>query len=134
MLNKVILIGNVGRAPEVRVLETGSKMARFTLATNENYFSADGQKIQHTEWHNIVLWRAEADYAEKYISVGSEIYIEGRIRSRQATDPRTKISQTVYEIVAHTVRLTTPVEVKTPPNETVETAPEPFADPDGLPF
>lgn len=134
MLNKVILVGNVGRTPEIRVLETGSKMARFTLATNESYFTADGQRAIHTEWHNIVLWRGAADYAEKFIKVGCEIYIEGTIRSRQSVDPRSKLSTTIYEIIGHTVRLSNaqiPQEkAQTSDKEIFET----IIDPDGLPF
>ena len=80
-LNKVILIGNLGKDPEVRSFETG-KNVRFTLATNEDYKTKSGDKASHTEWHNISLWRGLADIAEKYLRKGSQVYIEGRIRYR----------------------------------------------------
>lgn len=134
MLNKVILIGNVGRTPEVRVLETGSKMARFTLATNETYFTADGARATHTEWHNIVLWRAAADYAEKFVKVGSEIYIEGTIRSRQSVDTVSKQSTTIYEIIAHTIRLANAEIHCNEPQIGEKQIFEAIMDPDGLPF
>lgn len=134
MLNKVILVGNVGRTPEVRVLETGSKMARFTMATNEQYYSAQGTQVNHTEWHNIVAWRATADYVEKTIDTGAEVYVEGRIRSRQAVDPRTKTSQTIYEIVAYEVRLTNPARMSHIQPEQPAFVPQEVEDPNGLPF
>ncbi|MEG1414306.1 MAG: single-stranded DNA-binding protein [Mucinivorans sp.] len=137
MLNKVILVGNVGRDPEVRVLETGSKMARFTMATNEKYYTATGQEATHTEWHNIVAWRAAATYVEENIRVGAEIYVEGSIRSRQAIDPRTKTSATIYEIIAHTVRLTSQPHVnqivENTANELSPKIPK-IEDPNKLPF
>lgn len=134
MLNKVILIGNVGRRPEVRVLETGSKMARFSLATNEKYRTASGSEAVHTEWHNIVAWRDMATYIEKNVDIGSELYVEGRIRSRQAIDPRSKTSSTVYEIVAYEVRLTTPHKVDATEDSQAMPNVRKVEDPNGLPF
>ncbi len=83
-LNKVMLIGNVGKDPEVRYLETPEhpKVAQFTLATSERYKAKDGSLQEQTEWHNIVAWRGLADIAEKYIRKGSQIFIEGKIRTR----------------------------------------------------
>jgi single-strand DNA-binding protein len=80
-INKVILIGNLGKDPEVRSLEGGAKVARFTLATTE-FFKKDGERTGQTEWHNIVLWRGLAEIAEKFLKKGSPVYIEGRIRYR----------------------------------------------------
>ncbi|MDL2228281.1 single-stranded DNA-binding protein [Bacteroidales bacterium OttesenSCG-928-K03] len=80
-LNKILLIGNLGKDPEVRTSETW-KNARFSLATNEDYKNKNGDKVTHTEWHNIIVWRGLADIAEKYLKKGDRVYIEGRIRSR----------------------------------------------------
>jgi single-strand DNA-binding protein len=85
-INKVILVGNLGKDPEVRTLESGAKVANFTLATSETYKNKDGQKITQTEWHNIVLWRGLADIAERYLRKGNQIYIEGKIKTRSWDD------------------------------------------------
>ncbi|MBN1339659.1 MAG: single-stranded DNA-binding protein [Bacteroidales bacterium] len=85
-VNKVILIGNLGRDPEVRTLENGVKMARFSLATTETYKDKSGNRTDRTEWHNVVLWRGLAEVAESYLNKGSRIYLEGRIRYRQWED------------------------------------------------
>lgn len=81
-VNKVILIGNLGKDPEVQNFDKGVKKASFSLATTETYRNRDGQDIEQTEWHNIILWRGLAEVAEKYLKKGSQVYIEGRIRSR----------------------------------------------------
>ncbi|MFO8067968.1 MAG: single-stranded DNA-binding protein [Bacteroidales bacterium] len=85
-VNKVILIGNLGKDPEIRSLESGVKVASFSIATSEVYKNKDGVKNEITEWHNIVLWRGLAELAEKYLIKGSQIYLEGRIRTRQWED------------------------------------------------
>ncbi len=85
-INKAILIGNLGRDPEVRVLEGGAKVATFTLATTESYKGRDGNRVDQTEWHNIVLWRGLAEIAEKFLKKGMPVYIEGRITNRSWTD------------------------------------------------
>ncbi|MGL4412385.1 MAG: single-stranded DNA-binding protein [Bacteroidales bacterium] len=87
-VNKVILLGNVGKDPEVRYLESGVAVAQFSLATSERgYTNSQGIQVpDRTEWHNIVLWRGLADIAEKYIRKGSKIYIEGKIRTRSYED------------------------------------------------
>jgi single-strand DNA-binding protein len=85
-VNKVILVGNVGKDPETRHLEGGNTVSKFSLATSEVYKNKDGEKITNTEWHNIVLWRGLAEIAEKYVKKGSQLYIEGRIRTRSYTD------------------------------------------------
>ncbi len=82
MVNKVILVGNVGKDPEVKYLENGTAYARFTLATNETYKDKTGNKTTKTEWHNIVLWRGLAEVAEKYVKKGNPLYIEGKITNR----------------------------------------------------
>lgn len=85
-VNKVILVGNVGKDPEVRHLESGATVARFPLATNETYTDKSGKKVTQTEWHNIVVWRGLADIAEKYVRTGKLLYVEGRIRSSSYED------------------------------------------------
>lgn len=81
-INKVILIGNLGKDPDIITLENNVKKASFTLATTETYRDKDGNRVDQTEWHNIVLWRGLAEIAEKYLKKGSTIYLEGRIRTR----------------------------------------------------
>lgn len=84
MINKVILLGNVGQDPEVRTLESGVKVVRLRLATTERMFNRQtNETTDHTEWHTITLWRGLADVADKYVRKGSQIYVEGRIRSRE---------------------------------------------------
>lgn len=91
-LNKVMLIGNVGRDPEVRYLDAnspagqGRKVATFTLATSERYRDRSGETRENTEWHNIVVWGQPADVVERYVRKGTQLYIEGRIRTRSWTD------------------------------------------------
>ena len=81
-VNKVILIGNLGKDPEIQNFDKGVKKAAFSLATSETYRNREGVEIEQTEWHNIILWRGLAEVAEKYLKKGSQVYIEGRIRSR----------------------------------------------------
>ncbi len=85
-VNKVILIGNVGRDPEVRHLDKDVTVANFTLATSESYTAKSGEKVTTTEWHNIVVWRGLAKVAEQYVKKGDKLYIEGRIRTRAWDD------------------------------------------------
>lgn len=85
-VNKVILVGNVGKDPEVRHLDSGVAVANLPLATSESYTAKNGDKVTTTEWHNIVLWRGLAEVAEKYVKKGRQLYIEGRIRSRSYDD------------------------------------------------
>ena len=85
-VNKVILVGNVGKDPDTRYLEGGTAVCSFPLATSETYRNRDGEKITNTEWHNVVLWRGLAEIAEKYVRKGSQLYIEGRIRTRSWDD------------------------------------------------
>lgn len=85
-VNKVILVGNVGKDPEVRHLDSGVAVANFPLATSESYNAKNGERVTTTEWHNIVLWRGLAEVAEKYVTKGRQLYIEGRIRTRSWDD------------------------------------------------
>jgi single-strand DNA-binding protein len=102
-VNKVILVGNVGRDPEVRHLDKGVAVARFSLATTENYTSKTGEKVSNTEWHNVVAWRGLAEVAEKYVKKGSQLYIEGRLRTNMYEKDGVKHYTT--EINADTMQL-----------------------------
>tara|TARA_B100001540_G_C15776221_1_gene628790 strand:+ start:246 stop:647 length:402 start_codon:yes stop_codon:yes gene_type:complete len=85
-VNKVILVGNLGKDPEVKYLDNGVAVANFSLATTENYKNREGERVSQTEWHNIVLWRGLAEVAEKYLKKGANIYIEGKIKTRKWED------------------------------------------------
>jgi single-strand DNA-binding protein len=103
-VNKVILVGNVGKDPETRHLEGGNTVSKFSLATSEIYKNKDGEKITNTEWHNIVLWRGLAEIAEKYVKKGSQLYIEGRIRTRSYTD-QDNITRYITEIIGDSMQM-----------------------------
>jgi len=81
-VNKVILIGNLGRDPEIITFDNGVKKAAFSLATTETYKNKEGNRVDQTEWHNIVMWRWLAEIAEKYLHKGDQVFIEGKIRTR----------------------------------------------------
>ena len=103
-VNKVILIGNLGRDPEVRHLEGGAIVAKFPLATTEIYKTKDGQRVEQTEWHNIVMWRSLAESAEKFLRKGSLIYLEGKIRTR-TWEGQDGVRKSATEIVGDTMTL-----------------------------
>jgi single-strand DNA-binding protein len=84
--NKVQLIGRLGQDPEIINLESGKKIAKFSLATNDNYKDASGQKIENVQWHNLIAWNKTADIIEKYVTKGKEIAIEGKLTSRSYDD------------------------------------------------
>ncbi len=84
--NKVQLIGNLGNNPEIRTIEGGRKMARFSVATSETYRNAKGEKVTETQWHNLVAWGKVAEIAEQFLSKGSEVAIEGKLINRNYTD------------------------------------------------
>ena len=105
MINKVILVGNVGADPEVRALESGVKVARIRLATTERYTDRQTNETkEQTEWHTITLWRNLADVADKYVRKGSQLYIEGSLRTREWTDKDNQKRYTT-EIVASELKL-----------------------------
>jgi single-strand DNA-binding protein len=85
-VNKVILVGNVGKDPETRYLDETTAITKFPMATSETYKNKAGERVSNTEWHNIVLWRGLAQVAEKYVKKGTQIYIEGRIKTRSYDD------------------------------------------------
>ena len=103
-VNKAILVGYVGNDPEVRYLDSGTPVANFRLATSENYTNRTGEKVTQTEWHNIVLWRGLAEVAEKYVKKGTQVYIEGRIRTR-SWDDRDGNKRYTTEIIADSMQL-----------------------------
>lgn len=105
MVNKVILIGNVGADPEIRTLESGVKVARVRMATTERSRNREtGDTTEHTEWHSITLWRGLADVVDRYVRKGSQIYVEGRIRTREWTD-QSGNKRYSTEILADTMNL-----------------------------
>lgn len=105
-INKVTLIGNLGRDPEIRTLETGVKVATFSLATTEAYRDNSNQWQEQTEWHNIVLWRYNAEKAESSLKKGMQVYIEGKLRTRQWTDQNQNTRYTT-EIIGDKVLILT---------------------------
>jgi len=84
--NKVQLIGHLGQKPEIRTLESGTKLAKFSIATNESYKNSKGEKIRETLWHNLVAWGKVAEIAEKYLDKGSEVAIEGKLIHKSYND------------------------------------------------
>lgn len=107
-VNKVILIGNLGKDPEIRRLENGTVVANFPLATSETYTDkTTGERRENTDWHNIVLWRGLAEIAEKYARKGQKVYVEGKLRTRSWND---KDGNTRYitEILGEVMTLLTP--------------------------
>ncbi|KPK84540.1 MAG: single-stranded DNA-binding protein [Bacteroides sp. SM23_62_1] len=103
-VNKVILVGNVGKDPDIRYLEGGTAVCSFPLATSETYRNRNGERITTTEWHNIVLWRGLAEIAERYVKKGTQLYIEGRIRTR-SWDDRDGNKRYTTEIIADNMQM-----------------------------
>ena len=159
MINKVILVGNVGLDPEVRALEGGVKVARVRLATSERIFNRQtNESTEHTEWHTVTLWRGLAEVVDKYVRKGSQLYIEGRLRTREWDKDGQKHYAT--EIVADDMKLlgrrqdsatpqqsygpmsyTEPMQAPQQPRVQPQPQPQPVAqpvipqdDPDDLPF
>ncbi|MGJ1205451.1 single-stranded DNA-binding protein [Sphingobacterium lactis] len=102
-VNRVILVGHLGKDPEIRYLEGNVSVASFPLATSET-FNKDGRRVEQTEWHNIVLWRGLADVAVKYLSKGKLVYIEGKLRTRSYED-KEGVRRYTTEIVAESFNL-----------------------------
>lgn len=103
MVNKVTLIGNLGSDPEVRRLESGAVVAKFSLATNENYRDKAGEWQTQTEWHNVVVWRHMAERAEKYLKKGHMLYVEGKLTHRKYEDPNGQVKY-FTEVVGNYMR------------------------------
>ena len=130
-INKVILVGHLGKDPEIRTFENGSKKASFSLATSEYRKDMDGNRVEMTEWHNIVMWGNLADLAEKYLRKGRQIYVEGRLRTRN-WDDQNGVKHYFTEVEASTFLFLSPKETGGPtvtqvPNQTavIPTPPPP---------
>jgi single-strand DNA-binding protein len=100
-VNKVILLGNLGKDPEVKYTPQGTPVAKLTLATNERYKDKEGQWQDRTEWHNVVLWQRLAEIAGEYLKKGSKVYIEGRLQTRSWDDKQTNQKKYMTEVVAN---------------------------------
>lgn len=98
--NKVQLIGNLGQEPEIRTFNEGRKMARFSIATNENYKSGNGEWVQDTQWHTLVAWGRVAERAEKYLKKGIEVAVEGKLVNRSYTDKNGEQKNSVEVVVS----------------------------------
>ena len=98
--NKVQLIGNLGNDPEIITLESGKKLAKFSLATNETYKNAQGESVTDTQWHNIVVWNKTAEIVEKYLSKGKEVAVEGKLTTR-SYDDKDGIKKYMTEIIVN---------------------------------
>jgi single-strand DNA-binding protein len=98
-VNKVILVGNLGRDPELKYLEGNVARVNFSLATSDSYKDKNGNRVDQTEWHNIVMWRGLAESAEKYLKKGTQVYVEGKLQTRQWND-KDGNKRTTTEIVA----------------------------------
>lgn len=107
MLNKIMLIGNLGKDPELQVTAEGTPLARFSLAVNRSYTSSSGEKVEETEWFNIVVWRQLAEVCERYLHRGSKLYIEGRLSQRKYTD-REGVQRTSVEVIANEMEMLSP--------------------------
>ena len=117
-MNKTFLIGNVGQEPNIRQLNDGTKVATFSIATTERgYTLQNGTQVpERTEWHNIVVWRKQAEVVEKYVHKGDKLYVEGKILSR-SYDDKQGIKRYVTEIMAETIELLSPKPQQTAPQQ-----------------
>jgi single-strand DNA-binding protein len=138
-VNKVILIGNLGKDPEIIRLESGVKKAVFSLATTEVYRNKEGEKVSHTEWHNIILWRGLAEVAENYLKKGNTVFVEGRIRKREYED-KDGVKRYITDIQGDNMTMLSsgqrpPVETEVPGTVKVENGNGVVSEPeDDLPF
>ena len=104
MLNKVILIGRLGRDPETRHMPNGEAVCNFSVATSEAWNDRNGQRQERTEWHNITMYRRLAEIAGQYLKKGSQVYLEGKIQSRKYTD-KNGVERTAYDIIANEMKM-----------------------------
>ena len=130
-VNKVILLGNLGKDPEVRYLDNGVAVANFSLATTENYKNKSGERVSQTEWHNVVLWRGLAEIAEKFLKKGSSVYIEGKIKTRKWED---KDGKTRYNTEILTDNMTMLGGKKLQEDSSLSASSTSVDTPDDLPF
>lgn len=104
MLNKVILIGRLGRDPETRFMPNGEAVCNFSVATSEKYTDKNGQRQEVSEWHNITMYRRLAEIAGQYLKKGSQVYLEGKIQTRKYTD-KNGVERTAYNIIANEMKM-----------------------------
>ena len=104
MLNKVILIGRLGKEPTIRFMPNGEAVCNFSVATSEKYTDKNGQRQEATEWHNVTMYRKLAEIAGEYLKQGSQVYIEGKIKSRKYTD-KNGVERTAYDIIANEMKM-----------------------------
>ena len=104
MLNKVILIGRLGKDPEVRYMPNGEAVCNFSVATGESWKDSNGQKQERTEWHNITMYRKLAEIAGQYLKKGSQVYLEGKIQSRKYQS-KDGIERTAYDIIVNEMKM-----------------------------
>ena len=107
MLNKIMLIGNLGKDPDLQVTSEGTPFVRFSLAVNRSYKTQSGEKKEEAEWFNIVAWRQLAETCEKYLHKGSKVYIEGRVSQRKYTD-KNGIERYAFDVIANDMEMLTP--------------------------
>ena len=143
-LNKVMLIGRLGRDPEVRYMPNGSPVCNFSVATSETWTDRNsGQRQERTEWHNITLYGRVAEVAGQYLKKGSQVYLEGKIQSRKYTD-KNGVERTAYEIVCHEMKMlggndahmqpAPPANQEPPAPPAARNAAPPSDDDSGIPF
>ena len=143
MLNKVTLIGRLGRDPECRYMPNGDTVCIFSLATDESWKDKNGQRQTKTEWHAVTLYRRLAEIAGQYLKKGSQVYLEGKIQSRKYTD-KNGVERTAYEIVCHEMKMlggneahmqpAPPANQEPPPPPAARNAAPPSDDDSGIPF
>lgn len=143
MLNKVHLIGRLGRDPETRYMPNGDAVCNFSLATDESWKDKNGQRQTKTEWHNVIMYRRLAEIAGQYLKKGSQVYLEGKIQSRKYTD-KNGVERTAYEIVCHEMKMlggneanmqpAPPANQEPPPPPAARNAAPPSDDDSGIPF
>jgi single-strand DNA-binding protein len=107
MVNKIMLIGNIGKDPELQLTSDGTPFTRFSLAVNRSYKSSSGEKVEETEWFNIAVWRQLAEICERYLHKGSKVYIEGRLSQRKYTD-REGVQRTSVDVIASDMEMLSP--------------------------
>jgi single-strand DNA-binding protein len=133
-VNKVMLIGNLGKDPEIRYSEGGIPRLNFSLATSEFYKDKTGNRSEHVEWHNIVMWRTLAENAEKLLKKGMQIYVEGRLQTRQWND-KEGIKRNVTEVVADNFVILQRRDHPTPgPGGSTEAGPSETSGSENLPY
>lgn len=132
-VNKVILIGNVGKQPEIRRLDSGVGVANFPLATSETYKNKNGEKVTDTTWHNIVIWRGLAEVVEKFVKKGDQLYLEGKITTRSWDDKDGNKRYTTEIVVNNMQMLGGKINESEPASKSAENKPE-ITEDDDLPF